>query len=102
MPIVVERCVETGHEHLFGLGGRGMETQDLETADLGNQPDNECEKARPESRSLILLPPFLLIAGLREVVEKFPRVIPGRSRWMSFFLSTHATLVALGMTLWTV
>src|SRR5713226_3040218 len=72
MLIFVERRVETGHEHLFGLGCRSTETQGLERADLRNHPDDECEKARLESRLLIVLSPFLLIAGLREVVEKFP------------------------------
>src|SRR5260370_1852464 len=72
MLIFVERRVETGHEHLFGLGCRSPETQGLERADLRDYPHDECEKGRPKSRLLIVLSPFLLIAGLREVVEKFP------------------------------
>src|SRR6267154_2238807 len=56
--IVVERGVETGLEHLFGLWRRRPELENLERTELGNQLEQKGQKTFSRTGLAIVLAPF--------------------------------------------
>src|SRR5467141_3501119 len=59
--IAVERGIETGFKHLFSLGCRSPELQDLERAALGKSLEEECEQTLARTGLAVILAPFVFI-----------------------------------------
>src|SRR6185436_20820697 len=68
--VPIERGIEAGLEHLFGFRRGWAELEDLERADLRDDPDEEGRALFAEGRFQVLLSPVLLVAGARQVVQE--------------------------------
>src|SRR5260370_30135915 len=70
LTITVERGIEAGFKHLFGLGRRRPELQNLERTELGNQFEEEGEKTLARAGLAIVLAPFALIICAGQIEQK--------------------------------
>ena len=61
LAVAVERGIETGFKHLFGLGRRRLELQDLERTELWNQGKEKRKKTLARTWLAIVLAPFAFI-----------------------------------------
>src|SRR5229473_572736 len=68
--IVVERGIETGLEHLFGLWRRRPELENLERTELGNQLVEKRQQTLSRTGLAIILAPFALVISPRQVKQK--------------------------------
>ena len=69
-PITVESGIETGFEHLFGLGRGGPELQDFQRAELWNQFVEKSQKTFARTGFAIVLAPFAFIIRARQIEQE--------------------------------